>query len=202
MPEGSLVGLHMVGFWTEQTKKPLSPGISSTFLLATDNIHWQPKGKRAMVVSFIQMVDVTILLHQVTSISYKKLVPGLDLQVSMKGGMAEVQIQTNQMDSAQYPAGVPWLLKHDDACPGAGEGLHLIRHLGAVGEKAYPREGGQLGIKSWPQPTIPTISGQCATEKPSVTAGGTPGGYKLCACECAQRVRPSMPTMPCITRLW
>lgn len=40
------------------------------------------------MVSFIQTVDVTILLHQVTSISYKKLVPGLDLQVSMKGGMA------------------------------------------------------------------------------------------------------------------
>lgn len=133
--------------------------------------HWQPKGKQATVVSFIQTVDVTILLHQVTSISYKKLVPGLHLQVSMKGGMAEVQIQTNQMDSAQHPAGVPWLLTHDDTCPGAGEGLHLIRHLGAVGKKAYPREGGQLGIKSWPWPTVPTVSGQCTTEKPSVTAG-------------------------------
>ena len=77
----------MVGLWTEQTKKPLSPGISSTFLLATDNTHWQPKGKWAMVVSFIQTGDVTILLHRVTSLSYKKLVPGLDLQVSMKGGM-------------------------------------------------------------------------------------------------------------------
>lgn len=44
--------------------------------------------------------DMTVIPHQVISISYKKLVHDLDLQVFVTSGWAKVQIYTNEMDSA------------------------------------------------------------------------------------------------------
>lgn len=43
---------------------------------------------------------MTVIPHQVISISYKKLVHDLDLQVFVTSGWAKVQIYTNEMDSA------------------------------------------------------------------------------------------------------
>lgn len=127
----------MAGLWAEQTKKPL-PGISPTSLLAIVNNPLSVKGRMGKNDLFHS--DMTVLPHRVISLSYNKLVHGLDLQVSIMGGLAEVQIWTNQTDGAQYTVGVPWFLKHNDACRVAGEELHLIRHLGAGGEEAYPRD--------------------------------------------------------------
>lgn len=61
-----------------------------------------------------------VLLHQVISISYKKLVHDLDVQVPTVDGLAKIQILTNERDSEQYPVGVLWFLKHSDACHVAG----------------------------------------------------------------------------------
>lgn len=44
--------------------------------------------------------DMIVLPHWVISISYKKLVHDLDLQVSITSGLANIQIYINEMDSA------------------------------------------------------------------------------------------------------
>lgn len=76
---------------------------------------------------------MTALPHQAISISYKKLVHDLDLQVSIMGGLDKVHIWKNEMDSAQsvsqdFSSTVILAMLLSEELP-------LIRHLGAGGEE-------------------------------------------------------------------
>ena len=129
----------------------------------------------------------TVLPLPVTSISYKKFIHDLDLQVSVMGGLAKVQILTNKMDSEQYPVGVLWMTQRCQSTvrPAVwlSEELHLIRHLGAGGAEVRPGTEGSSG-EVLTGPLRPPSLGSVPQKRPSGT-GHTPREYELC-CACAR----------------
>lgn len=143
---------------------------------------------------------MTALPHQAISISYKKLVHDLDLQVSIMGGLDKVHIWKNEMDSAQsvsqdFSSTVILAMLLSEELP-------LIRHLGAGGEEIC--SGKEDSSRGSTDTALCIDSFRTAHHgKTPMTAGGTPWDCKLCAHACVlmyihmrahthtRRVRPS-----------